>query len=159
MSKIAPVEWWNMVQVRMLHRTEKKISILITASKRSLRRLRFYTCLSVILFTEGNGEGVVSQHALQVSRPTPRWEVEGSSWEGSPGSHPEGKLTWGGLQAHTQGSPGPHPGVCVCVSQHALRQTTPLPADGYCCGQYASYWNAILLLKRVGFFTTIATAA
>ena len=26
--------------------------------------------------------------------------------------------------------------------QHALRQTPP--ADGYCCGQYASYWNAFL---------------
>ena len=22
----------------------------------------------------------------------------------------------------------------------------PLPADGYCCGQYASYWNAYLLI-------------
>ena len=33
--------------------------------------------------------GVVSQHALQVSRPTPRGEVEGSGL--------------GGLQAHTQG--------------------------------------------------------
>ena len=43
----------------------------------------------------------------------------------------------GGLQAHTQG---------VCVSQHALRQTPP-PVDGYYHGQYASYWNAFLLLK------------
>ena len=40
----------------------------------------------------------------------------------------------------------PRPGcVCVCVSQHALRQTPPLPpADGYCCRRYASYWNAFL---------------
>ena len=67
---------------------------------------------------------VVSQHALQVSRgevsrPTPRGEVEGSGW--------------GGLQAHTQGgcpsphwggSPGQHPGGGG-VSQHALRQTPP----------------------------------
>ena len=29
------------------------------------------------------------------------------------------------------------------VSQHALRQTLP-PSDSYCCGQYASYWNAFL---------------
>ena len=44
-------------------------------------------------------------------------------------------------------------GVCsqgVCsqggwlVSQHALRQTPP-GRDGYCCGWYASYWNAFLL--------------
>ena len=37
----------------------------------------------------------------------------------------------------------------VCVSQHALRQTPPpLLADGYCCGRYASYWNAFLYLTR-----------
>ena len=42
------------------------------------------------------------------------------------------------------------------VSQHALGQTnppgqTPLlgrhPPDGHCSGQYASYWNAFLLIK------------
>ena len=79
---------------------------------------------------------MVSQHALQVSRPTPRVEVEGSGWGvsrptpegevegsglgGSPGPHPGGHLqahTWGGLQTHTQGG----------VSQHALRQTHPPP--------------------------------
>ena len=31
------------------------------------------------------------------------------------------------------------------VSQHTLNQTPP-PADGYCWGRYASYWNAFLLL-------------
>ena len=50
-------------------------------------------------------QGGGSQHALQVSRPTSRGEVEGD-------------VTRGGLQAHTQeenegdlarGSPGPHP--------------------------------------------------
>ena len=81
--------------------------------------------------------GVVSQHALQVSRPTPRAEVEGSSQGRSPGPH-QGV---GVLQAHTQGvsrptwvvcrptpirSPGPHPGGSPGlnsggVSQHALR--------------------------------------
>ena len=30
---------------------------------------------------------------------------------------------------------------CVCVE-------TPPKADGYCCGRYASYWNAFLLLFR-----------
>ena len=30
------------------------------------------------------------------------------------------------------------------VSQHAPRQTPP-GRDGYCCGRYASYWNAFLL--------------
>ena len=61
--------------------------------------------LALIIFTRvchsvhGGAGVVVSQHALQVSRPTPRGEVEGS-----------------GLG----GSPGPHLGS---VSQHALRQT------------------------------------
>ena len=53
---------------------------IFTARKRSLRRLCFYTCPSVILFTWG------------VSRPTPRGDVEGSGR--------------GGLQAHTQGEGG-----------------------------------------------------
>ena len=73
--------------------------------------------------------GVVSQHALQVSRRG--WYP--SMTCRSPGPHPRGKLrgmTLGGLQAHTwEGVPG---------------QTTP--ADGYCCGRYASYWNAFLFL-------------
>ena len=59
-----------------------------------------------------------------------------------PGPHPRGNLrglTRGGLQAHTQGG----------VSQHALRQRQTPQADGYCCGRYASYWNAFLLnLKK-----------
>ena len=41
----------------------------------------------------------------------------------------------GGVQAQAQGG----------VSQHAFRQTPP--ADGYCCGRYAFYWNAFLLAK------------
>ena len=52
---------------------------------------------------------VVSQHALQVSRCTPKGEVEGSGLGGSPGPHPGGKLrglAWGG-------------------SQHALKQAPP----------------------------------
>ena len=38
---------------------------------------------------------------------------------------------------------GPGPGlggIGGCVSQHVLRQTPP-PADGYCCGRYAFYYN------------------
>ena len=40
---------------------------------------------------------------------------------------------------HCQTSPGGG-----LVSQHALRQTPP-GRDGYCCGRYASYWNAVWL--------------
>ena len=87
--------------------------------------------------------GVVSQHALQVSRPTPREEVEGSGLGGAPGPHPGGKLrglAWaGGLQVHTRGDPRHTPrGVS---SMHWGRHP---PADGYCCRRYASYWNAFL---------------
>ena len=71
---------------------------------------------------------------------------------------------WGGVQAQG-GCPGPGLGGCPgpgrvprprpggmsrprrCVSNHALRQTPPPPADGYCCGRYASYWNAFLCLN------------
>ena len=51
-----------------------------------------------------------------------------------------GAWSWGGAWSR---------GVCSrgVVSQHALRQTPP-GRDGYCCGQYASYWNAFLLLKN-----------
>ena len=102
-------------------------SLLVTARKRSLRRLCFYTCLSVILFMGSEGwypsmpcrfpgphsGGRLRGLAGGVSRPTPRGEVEGSGWGVS-------RPTLGDLQAHTwgvsrptagggSGSPGPHP--------------------------------------------------
>ena len=119
----------------------------ITARKRSLQMLCFYTCLSVILFTRGGGAsipaciavfcpqgGVVSPHALQVSRSTSRGQVEGSGLVGgggSPGSHPGGKLrglAWG--EVVSRPTPGgvsrPTPrGWGEWISQHALRQASP----------------------------------
>ena len=104
---------------------------VITARKRSLRRLCFYTCQSVILFTEG-----------WVSRPIPG----GGGWRsglGVSGPHPGG-------------CPGPHLGGSRltpggCVSQHALRQTPPpnltSTANSYCCRPYASYWNAFFFFR------------
>ena len=56
--------------------------------------------------------GLVSQHALQVSRPTSRGKLRGLAWGGSPTpkeglqANTQGGLqanTQGGLQAHTQG--------------------------------------------------------
>ena len=81
---------------------------------------------------------MVSQHALQVSRPIPRGELEGSG-RGVLQAHTQGGslrgLTWGrGLQAHTQKG--------VYPSMHGGRP--PPPADVYCCGWYTSYWNAFL---------------
>ena len=112
-----------------------------TAHKWSLRRLCFYTCLSVHggWYPSMPCRGVVSQHALQVvsqhslqvsrgvSRPTPRGEVEGSGQGGSPGPH------LGGISRPTPG------GVCI----PACTEADP-PVDGYCRGRYASYWNAFL---------------
>ena len=109
--------------------------------------------VSVILST---GWGVVvSQHALQVSRPTPRGEVEGSGrGRGSPGPHPRRKLrglAWGVVSRPIPGGGLLQgglllggcllPGGCVCSQGGVWRP----PCDGYCCGRYASYWNAFLL--------------
>ena len=101
----------------------------------------------------GPGPGVRLRGLAEgVSRPTPG---------GSPDPHLGGlqahtgvsRPTLGGLQAHTRGEgvsrprPRPRGRGRGCVSQHALRQTPPPPADGYCCVRYASYWNAFLLEK------------
>ena len=70
-----------------------------------------YLHLSVILFTLG--VGVVSQHALQVSRPTPRrggWGV----WPGG-----VSRPTPGGV------SPGPHPGESPGPHSGGVSRPTP----------------------------------
>ena len=109
--------WLQLELWRRLHR----LIWLITALKRSLPRLCFNTCLSVhggcLGPDPGGGWGVWLEG---VSRPRPR---------GSLGGCPD---------PHLGGCPGPGLG---CVSQQTLRQTPP-SADGYCCGRYASYWNA-----------------
>ena len=56
----------------------------------------------------------------------------------------------------------PPPGSRHPPHQHPLEQTPPrtrhppdqaptLPADGYCCGRYASYWNAFLFQTVICF--------
>ena len=89
------------------------------------------------------------------SRPISRGKVGGSGQ--------------GGLQAHTQGegggltgggSPGPGPGgapdsgVGEGVGIPACTEADP-PADGYCCGRYASYWNAFSF--KFNFFKTYSS--
>ena len=150
--------------------------VLFTARKRSLGQGNIFRSVCQEFCPQGGWYpsmpcrypgGVVSQHALQVPRPTPKGEVKGSGLGGYPGPHPGEKLrslAWGGLQAHTQGglrltSGGglqahtqggpqahtqgvsrPHPGEGI----KACTEADP-PTDGYCCGRYASYWNAFLL--------------
>ena len=112
---------------------------------------------------------VVSQHALQqgVSRPTPGkegggvyavkcvcWKSQGilsvqksgnpglsTGWGGGGGIP---ACIAGGIPAclAAGGSPGPHLGGGVCIP--ACTEADP-PVDGYCCGQYTSYWNAFFL--------------
>ena len=72
-----------------------------------------------------------------------QWKVEGYSLGVS-------RTHWG-VSRPTPGEvfrPTPEGGVFRptprVVSQHALRQTPPPPADGYCCRQHAFYWNALL---------------
>ena len=68
--------------------------------------------------------GGVSQHTLQVSRPTPKGGLRGLAGGVSPGPHPGG----GGVSpACTEADP---------------------TADGYCCEWYTSYWNAFLLCSK-----------
>ena len=70
---------------------------------------------------------------------------------------------YGGVQAHSQGGcPGPHlggPGLGGWPTTRGVSRPRPWgvypscteaddpPADGYCCGRYASYWNAFLFWR------------
>ena len=55
-----------------------------------------FTCVCHSVHSRSPGR-VVSQHALQVFRPTPRGKLRGLAWGGGLQAHPQG-----GLQAHTQ---------------------------------------------------------
>ena len=71
--------------------------------------------------------GVLSQHALQVSRPTPKGKFRGIWSRPTPKGEVEGDLArgWGYLLLA---------GCLLPGGSH----------DGYCYLQYASYWNAFL---------------
>ena len=92
-----------------------------------------------------------------VSRSTPRGRgVEGSGLGGLQ-AH-----TQGGLQTHTQGVSRPTPGegfpgthLGRYPSMHWGRHP---PADSYCCGWYASYWNAFLLRKVSACYPILETS-
>ena len=106
--------------------------VIFTARKRNLRRLCFYRCLSFCPQGRGcypsmpcsrsPGDGVLSQHALQVSRPTPGGGSSGGSGQGGLQADTQGEVEgiWpGGVSRPTPkgevegiwpgGSPGPHP--------------------------------------------------
>ena len=99
--------------------------VIFTARKRNLRRLCFYRCLSFCPQGRGcypsmpcsrsPGDGVLSQHALQVSRPTP-------------GGGSSGGCGQGGLQAHTQG------GSWGDLARGVSRPTPKGEVEGICLG-------------------------
>ena len=137
--------------------------LIITARNEVGARLCFYTCRwypSMPCSRSPGGWCLAGFQAHTQGGSCVVWPGGG----GSPGPHQRGKLrglagrspcphlgglkahTRGGLQAHTwAGSPGPHlgesPGPHLgggCIP--ACTESDPL--DGYCYGQYASYWNA-----------------
>ena len=100
--------------------------ILVTAHKRSLQRLCFHTCLSSC--SQGGGGIPACIAGLQA-------HTQGGSWGVWPGEC---------LLANTRGeSPDAHKGEYPSMywGRHP-------PADSYCCGRYASYWNAFLFLHN-----------
>ena len=103
---------------------------IITVCKQSLRRLCFYTCLPFCsqwgCLGPGPG-GLPMGGSAQRGVSRPRGAGQGL----------------GEAQARRGGVSRPRPrGVCIPAS---LRQTPP-PVDSYCCGLYASYWNAFLFI-------------
>ena len=98
---------------------------------------------------EGSGQvgGGLQAHTQGIS-----WGVWPSGG-GSPGSHPRDKLrglAWGGISRPTpRGISRSTPRGCI----PACTEADP-PTNSYCCGRYASYWNAFLS----SFFLFIFTA-
>ena len=103
----------------------------ITARKRSLRRLCFYTCLSFCPQGESDSRGCLIPGGLV--------------WGGCllPG-------VWSGGGVPAPGGSGPgsawSQGKGGAWSRGVWR---PPSWDGYCCGRYASSWNAFLLVKYI----------
>ena len=144
---------------------------IITARKRSLRRLRFYTCLSVILFTGGSTWAGTpgTRYTLQNQVHLP-----GTRYPPGPDTHPPGTRyipwdqvhPWTRYTSGTRYTPGPgnpwdqvHP--WDQVQTPGTRYTHPLgpgtspgpgtlPQSSACweiwttSWRYASYWNAFL---------------
>ena len=108
---------------------------LLLPSATKLRRLCFYTCVSV-------HRGGLPQCMLGYHHPSPPPPEAGTSPEQTPprSRHP---------REQTPPLPGSRPPRAVSPpgSKHPPRSRQPPLADGYCCGRYASYWNAFLFGK------------
>ena len=140
---------------------------LFTARKRSLRRLCFYTCLSVILFTGGGVVCMARGVCLCVRRAC---MAEGHVWAGGHAwwgvCVAEGYAWWGACMAglcswhgggHAWCGGGVHGrgcawwGACMAGGVHDgghACHTHPPDTTRYgrsMRGRYASYWNAFFL--------------
>ena len=121
-------------------------SLFITTCKRSLRRLCFYTCLSVILFTWG----VPGQ--VPPGRYTPPDQVHppGTRYPHRAGTPPGTRYTpWD--QVHPPGTRYTplEPGTPSSSAYWEIRATS---------GWYASYWNAFLFVKLLEDFIPFCSA-
>ena len=125
---------------------------LLLPSATKLRRLCFYRCVSV-------HRGAVSQHTMQVVSKHALQQVSGGvvsqhalKGEGVPAlggvPGPRGCLVWGcplkGAGRCLVRGGGTGLGWCLVQGGGWWWRLPPPPAYGYCCGRYASYWNAFL---------------
>ena len=128
--------------------------LLLSTTK--LRRLCFYTCLSFCSQGGGLPQCMLGYHPPDQARPwtrhtptrhTPQTRYLPHRADTSPPPprtrhHPSDKAPPrpGTPQSRHPPRPGPPP-----REQTPARSRHP-PADGYCCGRYASYWNAFLFV-------------
>ena len=128
-------------------------SWFITALNEVGARLYFHRCLWFC--SQGGGGGIPACIAGSI----PACLAPGLQGGGIPAclagyqAHTQvgslGGSGWGGLQAHTQGEvEGDLARECLLPGGWLLWGVCSRgcgdPPDGYCCGQYASYWNAFL---------------
>ena len=126
------------------------VTFIFTVRNVVVRKVMFYTCLSVILFTGGDrGKGGSGRHLPGQTPPrhtppghTPLRQIPPGQTpprQTAPRQTPLSDTPW----AHTPQADTP-PG------RHPPGQTPPRAdtsrADGYCSGWYASYWNAFLFI-------------
>ena len=98
--------------------------------------------LSVILFTGGLLQCMLGYHPPGTDTPleeTPPWTTPPLD-QVPPDQTPPDQAP---PRPGTPPGPGASPGPDTPHQTSPQKQTHP-PADGYCCGRYASYWNAYL---------------
>ena len=95
----------------------------------------FFSHLSVILFTGG-----LPQYMLGYHTPPPPPPEQAPLDQAPPPQQTPPRAGTPGVDTPLDQAPTP--------ASRPPRAGTP-PADGYCCGQYASYWNAFLYITSI----------